>query len=70
MKQQCETAILNYAPVIRQTNAYLFNEHKDYIVAVITLYRDHYHALKAAGETEWRDLDSATITWLDDNKPY
>jgi hypothetical protein len=70
MKQECETAILDYAPLIRQTNAYLFDEHRDYVVAVITIFRNHYHELVESGATEWSDPDATVIQWLNENKPY
>ena len=70
MKQECENAILQYAPIIRQQNAALFGEHKDYICAVIQLHRGHYHNLVANGFTEWSELPQESIQWLNENKPY
>lgn len=67
MQTQCEQAILEYAPVIRQLNAALMGEHSEYVQVVLQLFRDHYRELLAAGETEWSNPDT---TWLDANKPY
>lgn len=67
MKQQCEQAILEYAPYYRQINALSTGEHQKYIQVVLILFRDHYRELVAAGETEWSNPDT---TWLDQNRPY
>lgn len=70
MKQECENAILEYAPLIRQHNAALFGEHVGYVRTVIELHRNHYNFLVNDGETEWQEMDVDTITWLNENKPY
>jgi len=70
MKQECENAILEYAPLIRQHNAALFDEHTDYVRIVIELHRNQYRRLADAGVTEWQELDMDTINWLNENKPY
>ena len=70
MKQECENAILQYAPFTRQHNAALFGEHREYIRLVIELHRNHYQQLKAAGQTVWSDLPAEEITWLTENQPY
>ena len=69
MKLDCESAIYNYAPQIRQTNAALLGEHSDYVGIVLLLLRDHYHALKEAGETEW-SIPDYMVTTLEEMKPY
>jgi hypothetical protein len=69
MKSDCEAAIYNYAPQIRQTNAALLGEHSDYVGIVLLLLRDHYHALKEAGETEW-SIPDYMFTTLEEMKPY
>jgi hypothetical protein len=67
MKQDCENKILEYAPIVRQLNAAMEHEHREYIAAVLAIFRGHYHKLKAQGATEWTDPDT---TWIDENKPY
>jgi len=70
MKQECENAILQYAPIIRQINAAIDGEHKEYVAIVIKLHRDHYRNLAEAGASEWTELPEAVIQWLNENKPY
>ena len=53
MRSACQASLLTYAPDYRQRNAALLGEHADYIKIVLTLLRDHYHALVASGETVW-----------------
>jgi len=53
MRAACQASILTYAPDYRQRNAALLGEHADYVKIVLTLLRDHYHVLEAAGETVW-----------------
>ena len=53
MRDDCQASIETYAPAYRQRNAALLGEHADYIKIVLTLLRDHYHVLEAAGETVW-----------------
>lgn len=70
MEQACENAILEFAPIIRQLNAAMEGEHKDYVTIVIKIHRDHYRRLVESGATEWSDLPVESIQWLNDNKPY
>lgn len=69
MKENCEAAILSYAPLIRQLNAAITGEHSVYVNVVLTLLRDRYHSLKEAGETEWSIPDQIVAT-LEEMKPY
>lgn len=70
MKQECENAILEYAPVIRQLNAAIDGEHREYVLAVLAFHRTHYQKLVESGATEWTDLPSEQIQWLNENRPY
>jgi len=70
MKTECENAILEYAPIIRQLNAAMEGEHKDYVEKVLIIFRDHYRRLKADGATEWTAPPQDLLDYLDDNKPY
>lgn len=70
MEQACKDAILEYAPWERQHNAALLGEHKEYVSIVIKVHRDHYNKLVASGSSEWTELPSSTIQWLNENKPY
>lgn len=70
LEQNCENAILEYAPYYRQNNAVLFGEHVEYIAAVIELHRGHYRSIVAAGGTEWTELPADAIQWLNENRPY
>ena len=56
LKDGCTASIYTYAPIIRQLNAALYGEHKDFVDKVLGLYRQHYHDLKQSGRTEWEDL--------------
>lgn len=69
LKTDCQDAIYSYAPQQRQTNAALLGEHKEYVSVVLTLLRDHYHALVDAGETNWTVPEQITQT-LNEMKPY
>ncbi len=69
LRTDCQAAIYSYAPQQKQTNAALFGEHKEYVGVVLTLLRDHYHALSDAGETEWTVPEQITQT-LNELKPY
>lgn len=69
LKSECEAAIYSYAPQMRQTNAALLGEFKEYVEFVVSSLRTHYHVLKEEGETEWSILDDLKAQ-LDADKPY
>ena len=69
IKAECEAAIYSYAPQMRQTNAALFGDHKEYVELVVSSLRAHYHVLKVEGETEWSIPDDLKAK-LDADKPY
>ena len=70
MEKECENAILEYAPIFRQVNAALLNEHRDYVETVLVIHRNHYHQLIEKGETQWRELPAEIVQWLNENRPY
>jgi hypothetical protein len=57
LSTDCENAILEYAPLIRQVNASFLGEHVG------------YYELDEAGETEW-SIPDALRQELDADKPY
>ena len=63
LKSECEASVFSFAPLHKQLNANLFEEHADYISVVITLHRDEYERRKAAGETAFvlSDADQETL---------
>ena len=69
LKSECEVAIYSYAPQMRQTNAALLGEFKEYVEFVLSSLRAHYHVLKEEGETEWSIPDDLKAK-LDADKPY
>ena len=69
LSTDCENAILEYAPLIRQTTAALLGEHAGYVGHVLIMLRERYHELKEAGETTW-SIPDALREQLDADKPY
>lgn len=69
MKEDCQTEIYKWASGIRQMNAALSGEFRDYVNVTLTLLRDNYHDLIERGETEWSVPDHI-IEYLTENKPY
>jgi hypothetical protein len=65
MRAACEAAIYVYASPVRQRNAALTGEQRDYVELVLILLRDHYHALVAQGATEWSVPAQITQTLTD-----
>jgi hypothetical protein len=69
LSNDCENAILEYAPLIRQTNATLLGEHAGFIAHVLLVLRTRYYELEEAGETTW-SIPDALRKQLDADKPY
>lgn len=69
LSTDCENAILEYAPLIRQVNASFLGEHDVYIGHVLLMLRERYYELEEAGETEW-SIPDALRQELDADKPY
>mgnify|MGYP003130579318 CR=1 FL=1 len=66
----CEKAILEHVPYYRQTNAYLFDEYKDYVKITIQIHRDHCGDLIEQGAADWSNPDNDTLAYIIDNKPW
>lgn len=66
MKQQCQTAIYNYADEETQRNAALTGEHKEYVLLVLQLMRDEYHKQVQAGATEFTVPDQINLILTDE----
>ena len=69
LSTDCENAILEYAPFIRQINAALLGEHAGYVGHVLIMLRERYHELEEANETTWSIPDDLRQQ-LDADKPY
>ena len=69
LSNDCENAILEYAPFIRQVNAALLGEHAGYVGHVLIMLRERYHELEEANETTWSIPDDLRQQ-LDADKPY
>jgi hypothetical protein len=69
LSTDCENAILEYAPLIRQVNAAFLGDHAQYVGHVVLMLRERYHELEEAGETEW-SIPDALREELDADKPY
>ena len=69
LKTTAETTILEYVPMIRQTNAVLFDEHREFVELALKLLRDRYQHLKAQG-AETYSVEPEFDTWFTENKPY
>tara|TARA_Y100000114_G_C11656388_1_gene276813 strand:- start:185 stop:400 length:216 start_codon:yes stop_codon:yes gene_type:complete len=69
LKSECETSVFSFAPLHKQLNANLFDEHKDYVRIVIQVHRDEYLRRKLAGETAFV-LSDADKKFLHDNTPW
>ena len=69
LSTDCENAILEYAPLIRQVNASFLGEHTGYISHVLLMLRERYYELEEAGETQW-SIPDALRQELDADKPY
>jgi|TARA_R110000765_G_scaffold50551_2_gene102645 hypothetical protein len=69
LSTDCENAILEYAPTIRQHNAALVGEHKVYVCHVLLMLRERYYELEEANETTW-SIPAALKQELDADKPY
>ena len=69
LKSECEASVFSFAPLHKQINAQLFDEHKEYISIVITLHRDEYEQQKQAGATSFT-LPSSAEQFLNELKPY
>lgn len=69
MKEGCQQAIYEYAPQMRQTNAVLLGDFREYVEEAVSSLKAHYHVLKEAGETEW-SIPDALREELDADKPY
>jgi|TARA_B110000858_G_C17556406_1_gene360502 hypothetical protein len=69
LSTDCQNAILEYAPTIRQHNAALVGEHAGYVCHVLLMLRERYYELEEAGETTW-SIPDALIQELDADKPY
>ena len=61
LSNDCENAILEYAPLIRQTNATLLGEHAGFIAHVLLVLRTRYYELEEAGETTWSIPDALKV---------
>jgi|TARA_R100000455_G_C6266101_1_gene121358 vacuolar-type H+-ATPase subunit C/Vma6 len=70
LKDGCTASIYTYAPLFRQANAALYDEHKDFVDKVLRLYRKHYQDLKQSGRTEWEDLPQEFLDEYFSDKPY
>ena len=69
IKQDCESAIYSYAPQMRQTNAVLLGDHRQYVEFAVSSLKNHYHVLKVEGETTW-SIPEDLKAKLDADKPY
>ena len=69
LSTDCENAILEYAPLIRQVNAAFLGEHAQYIGHAVLMLRKRYYELEKAGETTW-SIPDALREELDADKPY
>ena len=69
LKSECEASVFAYAPLHKQLNANLFNEHKDYVSVVITLHRDEYGRQKKAGASSF-SLPTEIQQTLNDMRPW
>lgn len=69
LKSECQESVFSFAPLHKQLNAELFDEHKEYIRVVITLHKDEYEMQKAAGASSFT-LSEHNRTFLTDSKPY
>ena len=69
LSTDCQNAILEYAPLIRQVNAVLLLEHAGYISHVLLMLRERYYELEEANETTW-SIPDALKEELDADKPY
>jgi len=69
MKEDCQQAIYGYAPQMRQTNALLLGDFREYVEEAVSSLKAHYHVLKEAGDTEWFIPDDLKER-LDADKPY
>ncbi len=69
MKEECRAAIYGYADEETQRNAALTGEHAVYVLLVLQLLRDQYHAQIANGATSYMvppDIDAI----LTSERPY
>ena len=65
MKQECENAILQYAPIIRQINAAIDGEHKEY------LWNFFHDSFYSQSQVDYREAIPEFIEELFDlNKPF
>tara|TARA_R100000329_G_C7496340_1_gene174765 strand:- start:23 stop:238 length:216 start_codon:yes stop_codon:yes gene_type:complete len=69
LKSECEASVFSFAPLHKQLNAQLFDEHKDYVSIVITLHRDEYDRQKESGESSF-SLPKEMQQLLNDMKPW
>ena len=69
LKSECEASVFANAPLHKQLNANLFNEHKDYVSIVITLHRDEYDRQKESGASSF-SLPTDIQQILSDMKPW
>jgi len=69
LKSECQESIFSFAPLHKQLNAELFDEHKDYIKVVITLHKDEYEIQKANNNSNFV-LSESNKNFLNNNKPY
>lgn len=66
MKEQCQAAIYNYVDAETQRNAALTGEHKEYVLLVLQLLRDAYHAQVGAGAEEFTVPTEVALTLTDE----
>mgnify|MGYP003125562266 FL=1 len=69
LKSECETSVFSFAPLYKQLNANLFDEHVEYVRTVIKMHRDEYLRRKLAGETTFV-LSDADKKFLGENTPW
>jgi hypothetical protein len=69
LKSECEASVFSFAPLHKQLNAHLFEEHADYISVVISLHRDEYERQKEAGESSF-SLPTEMQQTLNDMRPW
>tara|TARA_B100001093_G_C26734571_1_gene973815 strand:+ start:904 stop:1119 length:216 start_codon:yes stop_codon:yes gene_type:complete len=51
LKSDCEASIYSYAPLHKQLNSQILNEHSEYVGMVILLHREEYEVQKANGDS-------------------
>ena len=69
LKSECEASVFSFAPLHKQLNAHLLDEHKGYISVVVLLHREEYERRKEAGETEFI-LPAAAQELINETRPW